>query len=97
MSEDNITDLSVVRFHKNTKPDAHDPVTALDAARAWLDACKKAGEPAEHVIVLIGRNYEGENSGSGTRYFQAGKYHYHAQFGLVQEGALMLREGASDE
>lgn len=95
MSDDNITDIAAIRFAKNTDPEDHAPKEALFAALRWIGECEKEGYPVEHVIVIVGRTTE--NNGSSARYFQTGKYPYHAQFGLVQEGALMLRENASDD
>lgn len=82
-----ITDLNVVRFNRQTDPADHDPVTALDAAREWIEGCE---HKPDHVIVLVGRT--AKDGGSACRFFQAGNYPYHAQYGLVHEGAAMIRE-----
>jgi hypothetical protein len=90
MSNDNVTDFAAARFEKNTNTEDCAPGDALAAARKWLEECEKEGKPIEHVFVIMGRT--SEDHGSASRYFQAGKYPYHAQVGLVFDAALMLRE-----
>lgn len=87
LSVASIASIATARFQKIEDPLAHDPRTALDVAREWID---NQETPPEHVIVLIGRTTP-ENS-SGTRFFQAGKYAHHAQMGLCYEGREMIRE-----
>lgn len=72
-------------------PAEFDPVTALDAAREWIEQCE---EKPHHVIVLTGRVLK--DGGCGTRFFQAGQYKYHAQIGLVHEGAQMIRDNGKE-
>jgi hypothetical protein len=83
-------DLTAKRFAKATDPKDHAPMDALYAALRWIKECEKEGYPIEHVMVITGRTTE--DGGSSARYFQTGKYPYHAQLGLITEGALMLRE-----
>lgn len=87
--QDNVRSIGAARFNRNTDPAAHDPITALDAAYDWI---KSLDQKPEHIIVLIGR--EMSDGASGTQFFQAGNYPYHAQQGLCSEGALMIRESS---
>lgn len=91
MSDDKVESLSVHRFHQIDNPAAHNPVTALDAAREWIDGLPEDGKP-DHIIVLVARNMP--EGAAGTRYFQAGSYNFHGMIGLCHEGANMVR--ASD-
>lgn len=91
MSDDNVSSLAAARFHKNSDPAAHDPATALDAAREWL---KELDHEPNHIIVMVGRDMP--DGGSGTRYFQAGNYRHHAQMGLCHETMNMIRESADE-
>lgn len=83
-------DLAAKRFEKSTNPKDNAPMVALHAALQWIKECEEEGMPVEHVIVVTGRT--AEDGGSSARYFQTGKYPYHAQLGLITEGSLMLRE-----
>lgn len=87
MSDDNIRDIGLARFHKVDDPGAHDAVTALDAAREWIDTLD---HKPDHIIVIVGRTFP--DGANGTRFFQAGNFRYHAQQGLCLEGANMIRE-----
>lgn len=86
-----VVDFAVARFHANGNTGAHDPITALDAAREWIEQCE---EKPHHVIVLTGRVLEDESC--GTRFFQAGQYKYHAQMGLLMEGMSMIRDNGKE-
>lgn len=90
--DDKISSLAVARFNRDRRTEAHDPVTALDAAKEWIAECE---EKPDHVIVLVGRTTK--DGGSATRFFQAGQYPYHAQYGLVIEGGNMIRENDRDD
>lgn len=85
--QDNVRSLGAARFNRNTDPAAHDATTALDVAYEWI---KSLDHKPDHIIVLVGRDMP--DGSSGTRFFQAGNYRYHAQQGLCSEGALMIRE-----
>lgn len=82
----NIADLGLARFARDMDPKKHNPLMALEAAKKWII---DQPEPADHVIILIGRT-TGDN-GSGTKFFQAGNYPHHAQMGLCLEGMELIR------
>lgn len=86
MSDEKISSLQMARWHKESDPAAHAPTMALDAA---YEAIRSGENSPDHIIVLFGR--DAEDGGSGCRFFQAGKYKYHAQTGLLMEGLLMVR------
>lgn len=88
---DNVYNLSVARFHRNSDPAAHAATSALDAAWDWI---KSLDHAPDHIIVLVGRDMP--DGGNETKYFQAGNYKYHAQQGLCMEGMNMIRESVSD-
>lgn len=90
--DDKISSLAAARFNKNTDPAAHDAATALDVA---YECIKELGEDEkpDHIIVIIGRHMP--NGFSGTRFFQAGKFCYHAQYGLCAEGMQMIRDSGT--
>jgi len=91
--DDKISSLAVARFNRDRRTEAHDPVTALDAAKEWIAECE---EKPDHVIVLVGRTTK--DGASATRYFQAGQYKFHAQYGLVMVGGnMILQDGRDDD
>ncbi len=82
-----VTSLAVARFDKIADASKHEPSAALEKALAHL---ADPNEPDyDHAIVILGRTPEG--GGSTTIWFQAGKYDYHAQMGLIFEGGQMIR------
>jgi hypothetical protein len=90
MDNDNITDFAKAKFSRNLNPVENAPITALREAIDWLEGACAEGLAVDHVIILMGRSTK--DGGSGTKYFQAGKYPHHAQMGLCSEGALMIRD-----
>jgi len=83
-----VTSLAVARFDKIPGAENHEPAAALEKALAHL---RDPDEPDyDHAIVILGRTPEG--GGSAAIWFQAGKYEYHAQMGLLFEGGQMIRE-----
>lgn len=82
-----VDELALRRLEKIENIEDTPLEAVLDAAKAWI---KKSG--AQHVIVVVGR--DGDGSGSATRYFNGGSFHYHAQMGLLWEGAQMIRDSA---
>lgn len=83
-----VGNLALKRLEKAENPSETTLDTVFEAAKAWA---KESG--AEHVIIFLGRDEDG--SASATRFFQGGKFHYHAQIGLATEGISMIRENAS--
>lgn len=81
-----VKDLSEVRWEKIDTPAAHEPTAALNAAMRDIQDINPT-----HVIVVFG--VDAEDGGSKTHYYQAGLYRHHAQQGLLQEAAMMIREG----
>lgn len=90
----NVIDFGKMKFAHRTKPDQHQPITALREAVDWLIGAEENGTHVDHVIVLFGRTTP--EGASGTKFFQAGKYPHHAQMGLCSEGALLIRETGDD-
>jgi len=84
----NVSSLALKRLEKVENPSKTSINDVFEAAKAWA---KESG--AEHVIIFLGRDEDG--SASATRFFQGGKFHYHAQIGLATEGISMIRENAS--
>jgi len=82
-----VDELALRRLEKIENIEDTPLEVVLDAAKAWI---KESG--AQHVIVVVGR--DGDGSGSATRYFNGGSFHYHAQMGLLWEGAQMIRDSA---
>lgn len=83
-----VSSLAVARFDKIPEASSHEPAAALEKALAYL---RDPDEPDyDHAIVILGRTPEG--GGSAAIWFQAGKYEYHAQMGLLFEGGQMIRE-----
>lgn len=66
MSDDNVSSLNVAKFYKNSDPAAHNPVTALDAAREWL---KELDHEPSHIIVMVGRDMPDGGSRRDEREF----------------------------
>ncbi len=83
-----VASLALKRLEKAENPSKTSLDDVFEAAKAWA---KESG--AEHVIIFLGRDEDG--SASATRFFQGGKFHYHAQIGLATEGIYMIRESAS--
>ena len=83
-----VASLALKRLEKAENPSKTSLDDVFEAAKAWA---KESG--AEHVIIFLGRDEDG--SASATRFFQGGKFHYHAQIGLATEGIYMIRENAS--
>lgn len=83
-----VSSLAVARFDKIPEASSHESSAALEKALAHL---RDPNEPEyDHAIVLLGRSPEG--GGSAAIWFQAGKYEYHAQIGLLFEGGQMIRD-----
>lgn len=82
-------ELAVARFGRTDKPQGLNPLTALDACKAWIADLPEDERP-EHIIVFTGKTQE--NGASGTRFFQAGDYGAHAQFGMIMSGLFMIHE-----
>lgn len=82
-----VVNLAARRFEKNTDASEHNPRDALYAALEWHSDPETA---ADHIIVCLGRTPE--NGGSATKWFQAGKYEYHGQVGLLFETMNMIRD-----
>lgn len=83
-----VASLAVARFDKIEGAENHPPSAALEKALAHL---ADPNEPDyDHAIVVLGRTPEG--GGSAAIWFQAGKYEYHAQMGLLFEAGQMIRE-----
>lgn len=90
MSDENIVDFQKEKFARNLNPAANDPVTALREALDWVIAAAATGTPVDHIIICLGRTTD--DNGSGTKYFQAGKFAHHGQMGLLFEVQHMVRD-----
>lgn len=85
---ENVVSIGAARFNKiSQSPQDCNPRDALEAAIAYLDFDE---DKPDHIIVLFGRTPT--DGGSATKWFQAGSYEYHAQMGLLYEGAQMIRD-----
>lgn len=82
-----VTSIGAHRFANAQDAARCNPRDALEAAMAYLD---HIDDKPDHIIVLFGCTPEG--GGSATKYFQAGSYEYHAQMGLLYEGAQHIRD-----
>lgn len=85
-----VDELALKRFEKSSVPSKNNPFDALEVARAWMLEEQAAGRPIEHVIIFTGRTTE--DGSSAHRFFQAGSYIPHAQYGLVDCGRQMLHD-----
>lgn len=83
-----VTSIGAARFDKAEDVSTLDPRDALEAALAYL--ADPENPPYDHIIICCGRTPE--NGGSAAKWFQAGKYEYHAQMGLLFEIGQMIRD-----
>lgn len=90
--DDGPISLDAARFARTSVPAHLNPRAALEAALRWLDEQDAKGVKIRHVVVITGRDAPDHDSGSGTKYFQAGDYRHHAQMGLCFEGMQMIRD-----
>lgn len=86
-----VADMSLARFKRAEHPQGIDPITALDAAKAWCLAQDDDSRP-QHIIIIVGRT--DDKGASQTNFFQAGSYGTHAQFGLAHAGITTMRREA---
>jgi hypothetical protein len=90
MKDEEIFDgLSAARFENAQTPQGLPVVSAIDAVKKWISETPESDRP-QHIIILTGRT--DEEGVSRHRFFQAGSYGAHSQFGLLYCGLEMLNE-----
>ena len=86
---ENVVSLTRERFKRDTNPNNHAPLAALEQALGAMDEMQD-GKRVTHCIVLFA--IETDDGLCGTRFIQAGSADHHGQMGLIAEAQCLLRE-----